>query len=58
MLLTMLCLILRKVFKMAQTSDVYVSDHSEPVLRFHNLRTAANSAAYLLESILPDMPSL
>ena len=40
---------------MAHTSNVYVSDHSEPVLRFHNLRTAANSAAYLLDSILPNM---
>ena len=40
---------------MAQKSDVYVSDHSDSVLRSHSLRTAANSAAYLLNSILPDM---
>ena len=40
---------------MPQKSDVYVSDHSESVLKSHNLRTAANSAAYLLNSILPNM---
>lgn len=40
---------------MAQASNVYVSDHSESVLKSHNLRTAANSAAYLLNSILPNM---
>lgn len=40
---------------MADKSDVYVSDHSDSVLRSHSLRTAANSAAYLLSSILPNM---
>ena len=40
---------------MAQKFDVYLSDHSEAVLKAHNLRTAANSAAYLLGSILPTM---
>lgn len=40
---------------MAQKSNVYVSDHSDSVLKSHSLRTAANSAAYLLNSILPDM---
>lgn len=40
---------------MAQKFDVYVSDHSEAVLKSHGSRTAANSAAYLLNSILPDM---
>ena len=40
---------------MAQKYDVYVSDHSDPVLRSHSLRTAANSAAYLLNSIHPNM---
>ena len=43
------------ILKMAQKPDVYVSDHSESVLKSHKLRTAANSAAYLLNSILPDM---
>ena len=41
--------------EMAQTSDVYVSDHSESVLKSHSLRTAANSAAYLLDFIRPNM---
>ena len=41
--------------EMAQRSDVYVSDHSDTVLKSHTLRTAANSAAYLLDSIHPDM---
>lgn len=40
---------------MAAKSSVYVSDHSESVLKSHSLRTAANSAAYLLTSILPNM---
>ena len=40
---------------MVQESDVYVSDHSESVLKSHSLRTAANSAAYLLDSIIPNM---
>ena len=40
---------------MAQNSKVYVSDHSDSVLRSHSLRTAANSTAYLLSSILPNM---
>ena len=40
---------------MAQRSNVYVSDHSESVLKSHSLRTAANSAAYLLDYISPNM---
>lgn len=40
---------------MAQKSDVYVSDHSESVVKSHKLRTAANSAAYLLNHVLPNM---
>ena len=40
---------------MAQRFDVYVSDHAEAVLKSHRLRTAANSAGYLLGSILPNM---
>ena len=40
---------------MAQNLNVYVSDHSDTVLNRHSLRTAANSAAYLLSSILPNM---
>ena len=40
---------------MAQKSDVYIADHSESVIGNHSLRTAANSAAYLLNSILPNM---
>lgn len=43
------------VLIMAQKSDVYVSDYSNSVLRSHSLRTAANSAGYLLSSILPNM---
>ena len=34
---------------------VYISDHSESVLRSHSWRTAANSAGYLLDSIKPTM---
>ena len=40
---------------MPQKSDVYVSDHLESVLNSHSIRTARNSAAYLLDSILPNM---
>ena len=40
---------------MAQKFDVYISDHSEATIKAHGLRTAANSAAYLLNSLLPDM---
>ena len=40
---------------MAQKFDVYISDHSEATLKAHGRRTAANSAAYLLNSIHPDM---
>ena len=40
---------------MAKPSNVYVADHSKAVLGFHGARTAANSAAYLLGSIRPDM---
>ena len=40
---------------MADDEKVYVSDHSEPVLRSHAWRTAANSAEYLLASIEPSM---
>ena len=40
---------------MNEEKKVYVSDHSESVLRSHSWRTAANSAAYLLDSIKPTM---
>ena len=40
---------------MVQESDVYICDHSESVVKSHSLRTAANSAAYLLDSIRPYM---
>ena len=40
---------------MEKEKKTYIADHSEPVLRSHQWRTAANSAAYLLDSIKPDM---
>ncbi|EGN94681.1 hypothetical protein SERLA73DRAFT_187733 [Serpula lacrymans var. lacrymans S7.3] len=40
---------------MEQSSSAYVHDHHESVLRSHSWRTAANSAAYLLPSLKPDM---
>lgn len=40
---------------MADDEKVYISDHSEPVLKSHAWRTAANSAEYLLASIEPSM---
>lgn len=36
-------------------SNTYVSGHQESVLRSHSWRTAANSAGYLLSSLLPHM---
>ena len=38
--------------------EVYISDHSSSVLQSHSLRTASNSAAYLLASIRPHMQIL
>lgn len=38
---------------MSSKSTVYLSDHSESVLRSHKWRTATNSAGYLLDSLLP-----
>lgn len=38
--------------------SVYTTDHSASVLRTHSWRTAANSAAYLLPHIRPDMKIL
>ena len=40
---------------MEKNTKTYISDHSEPVLRSHSWRTAANSAAYMLDSIKPNM---
>ncbi|KAA1467985.1 UbiE family methyltransferase [Dentipellis sp. KUC8613] len=40
---------------MAQHTGVYTHGHHESVLRSHSWRTAANSAAYLLPAIKPDM---
>ncbi|KAI9709014.1 MAG: hypothetical protein M1812_007827 [Candelaria pacifica] len=40
------------------TSTAYVSGHQESVLRSHSWRTAANSAGYLLDSLLPHMQIL
>ncbi|KAK4692195.1 hypothetical protein P7C71_g4963, partial [Lecanoromycetidae sp. Uapishka_2] len=40
---------------MALRENLYISGHSDSVLRWHSARTAANSAAYLLDSIRPDM---
>ena len=40
---------------MAQKENLYISGHSKSVLDWHSSRTAANSAAYLLGSIRPDM---
>ena len=40
---------------MASESQIYISDHSDSVLKSHSLRTAANSAAYLLPSIRSHM---
>jgi SAM-dependent methyltransferase len=40
---------------MSRKSAVYTSGHHESVLRSHNWRTAANSAGYLLDSLLPHM---
>ena len=39
-------------------SDVYSHGHHESVLRSHTWRTAANSAAYLLDSLRPGMTLL
>ncbi|WP_407548958.1 class I SAM-dependent methyltransferase [Streptomyces sp. Pv4-95] len=43
---------------MSQESAVYTHGHHESVLRSHTWRTAANSAAYLLDSLLPHMQIL
>ncbi|KAL6721399.1 hypothetical protein ACLMJK_000502 [Lecanora helva] len=43
---------------MTQERDVYISDHSEVVLKMHGIRTAADSAAYLLPSLRSDMKIL
>ncbi len=43
---------------MPQESAVYTHGHHESVLRSHTWRTAANSAAYLLDSLLPHMQIL
>ena len=43
---------------MAQSKEVYISDHSESVLKSHGTRTAADSAAYLLPSLHPSMKIL
>ena len=40
---------------MASKTAHYISGHHETVLRSHSMRTAANSAAYLLSSIQPHM---
>jgi len=40
---------------MPQESAVYTHGHHESVLRSHSWRTAANSAAYLLSSLRPNM---
>jgi ubiquinone/menaquinone biosynthesis C-methylase UbiE len=44
--------------KMSKTSSVYYNDHAASVLRTHKWRTAANSAAYLLHLLKPDMAIL
>lgn len=41
-----------------KSAATYTSGHHESVLRSHNWRTAANSAAYLLGSLRPDMKIL
>ncbi|MEV0603292.1 methyltransferase domain-containing protein [Streptomyces sp. NPDC050315] len=43
---------------MSQESAVYTHGHHESVLRSHTWRTAANSAAYLLDSLKPHMKIL
>ena len=43
---------------MAHSSKAYVLDHSESSTRSHSNRTAANSAAYLLDHIRPQMQIL
>ncbi|MFL4490178.1 methyltransferase domain-containing protein [Streptomyces sp. VTCC 41912] len=43
---------------MPQESAVYTHGHHESVLRSHTWRTAANSAAYLLDSLRPHMQVL
>lgn len=43
---------------MSQQSTIYTHGHHESVLRSHNWRTAANSAAYLLDSLRPNMQIL
>ncbi len=40
---------------MGRMPDVYTHGHHESVLRSHRWRTAANSAAYLLPELKPDM---
>jgi len=40
---------------MAQKGNLYISGHSESVLQWYSTRTAADSAAYLLALIRPDM---
>ncbi|KAH8119304.1 UbiE family methyltransferase [Phellopilus nigrolimitatus] len=40
---------------MSSKPAVYIHGHPSSVLRFHSARTAANSAAYLLDSLKPDM---
>ena len=43
---------------MAQKKEVYISDRSAPILKYHGMRTAADSAAYLLPSLRPQMQIL
>ena len=43
---------------MSSNTAVYLHGHHESVLRSHTWRTAANSAAYLLDSLKPDMKIL
>ena len=43
---------------MAEKKKVYLSDHSESVLKSHSMRTAAGSAAYMLPSLRPRMKVL
>lgn len=43
---------------MPKETAVYINGHQESVLRSHSWRTAANSAAYLLDSLRPDMKVL
>ena len=40
---------------MAQKENLYISGNSKAALEWHSARTAANSAAYLLKHIRPDM---